>query len=388
MDNEAREEKKKLNKTQRYYDYSLLAVIIFLCCFGLIMVYSSSSYAAQIKTGDSLFYLKKQGFALILGMIFMFAISKIDYHKFGKLAVLGYILALVLMILVNFTPLGIEYNGKKRWFGIGNTSLFQAAEAVKVALILSMASLVNKFSKQIDTWRAQILIVVLQAPIILLVTDNNLSSGIILVGIVFVVLFVASRKKMRFFVAVAAVVALAVFTTVFSDKISELHILKEYQLERILVWKNPSAYALEGGHQVLQGLYAIGSGGLFGKGLGESMQKLGFVPEAQNDMVFSIICEELGLFGAVCVILLFLFMIWRFVVIANNAPDLFGAMLVVGIMAHIALQVILNIAVVTNTIPNTGITLPFISYGGTSVVFLMIEMGAALSVSNSIKYER
>ena len=154
------------------------------------------------------------------------------------------------------------------------------------------------------------------------------------------------------------------------------------------MWKDPSAYALEGGHQVLQGLYAIGSGGLFGKGLGASMQKLGFVPEAQNDMVFSIICEELGLFGAVCVILLFLFMIWRFVVIANNAPDLFGSMLVVGVMAHIALQVILNIAVVTNTIPNTGITLPFISYGGTSVVFLMIEMGAALSVSRSIRYER
>ena len=388
MDNEAREVKKKLNKTQRYYDYSLLAVIIFLCCFGLIMVYSSSSYAAQIKTGDSLFYLKKQGFALILGMICMFAISKIDYHKFGKLAVLGYILALVLMILVNFTPFGIEYNGKKRWFGIGSTSLFQAAEAVKVALILSMASLVNKFSRQIDTWRAQILIVALQVPIIFLVTDNNLSSGIILLGIVFVVLFVASRKKLRFFVAVAIVVALAAFVTVFSDKIIELHILKEYQLERILVWKDPSAYALEGGHQVLQGLYAIGSGGIFGKGLGESMQKLGFVPEAQNDMVFSIICEELGLFGAVCVILLFLFMIWRFVIIANNAPDLFGAMLVVGIMAHIALQVILNIAVVTNTIPNTGITLPFISYGGTSVVFLMMEMGAALSVSNSIRYER
>ncbi|QNM05579.1 cell division protein FtsW [Qiania dongpingensis] len=388
MGNKSEESRKKRNKPQRYYDYGLLAVIIFLCCFGLIMVYSSSSYAAQIKTGDSLFYLKKQGFALILGIICMFLVSKIDYHKFAKLAVLAYILAFVLMILVNFTPLGIEYNGKKRWFGFGSTSLFQAAEAVKVALILSLASLVNKFSKKIDMWKVQLLIFAIQAPLIYLVLDNNLSSGIILFGIVFLVLFVASRKKARFIIAVAAVAAAAVFITVFSDKIIELHILKEYQLERILVWKNPTAYALEGGHQVLQGLYAIGSGGLFGKGLGESMQKLGFVPEAQNDMIFSIICEELGLFGAICVILLFLFMIWRFVVIANNAPDLFGAMLVVGIMSHIALQVILNIAVVTNTIPNTGITLPFISYGGTSVVFLMMEMGAALSVSNSIKYER
>ena len=137
----------------------------------------------------------------------------------------------------------------------------------------------------------------------------------------------------------------------------------------------------------MQGLYAIGSGGLFGKGLGESMQKLGFIPEAQNDMIFSVICEELGLFGAVCVILLFLLMIWRFMIIANNASDLYGALVVVGIMAHLSIQVVLNIAVVTNTIPNTGISLPFISYGGTSVLFLLAEMGLALSVAKGIKFE-
>ncbi len=382
------EDQKRTRRQIKYFDYSLLVVILFLCCFGLVMVYSSSSYAAQLKNGDSLFYLKKQGVALLIGIAVMIVVSKIDYHKYAKVAILGYVLALILMILVNYTPLGIEYNGKKRWFGFGTTSLFQAAEPVKVALILSMASLVNRFSKKIDLWRLQLLLVVIQAPLIFLVTDNNLSSGIILLGIVFLMIFVASRKKLRFFMAVALVVGAAALVTVFADRIIEFNILKEYQMERILVWKDPTKYALEGGHQVLQGLYAIGSGGLFGKGLGESMQKLGFVPEAQNDMVFSIICEELGLFGAVCVILLFLFMIWRFVVIANNAPDLFGAMLVVGVMAHIALQVILNIAVVTNTIPNTGITLPFISYGGTSVVFLMMEMGAALSVSARIKFER
>ncbi len=139
---------------------------------------------------------------------------------------------------------------------------------------------------------------------------------------------------------------------------------------------------------MLQGLYAIGSGGLVGKGLGESIQKMGFVPEAQNDYIFAIICEELGLFGAVSVIMIFLFLVYRFTIIAGNAPDLFGALLVVGVMGHIAIQVILNIAVVTNTIPNTGITLPFISYGGTSVLFLMIEMGMVLSVSNQIKLEK
>ena len=144
----------------------------------------------------------------------------------------------------------------------------------------------------------------------------------------------------------------------------------------------------DAGHQTLQGLYAIGSGGLFGKGLGESLQKMGHVPESQNDMIFTIICEELGLFGAVCVILLFLLMIWRMMVIANNAQDLFGALLVVGVMSHIAIQVILNIAVVTNTIPNTGVILPFISYGGTSLIFLMAEMGLVLSVSKGIRLER
>ena len=169
--------------------------------------------------------------------------------------------------------------------------------------------------------------------------------------------------------------------------LEQVGILHEYQLERILVWKEPEAYAQDGGFQVLQGLYAIGSGGLLGKGLGQSIQKLSFLPEPQNDMIFAIICEELGLFGAVSVILIFLFMLYRFMVIAGNAPDLFGALLVVGVMAHIAIQVVLNIAVVTNVIPNTGITLPFISYGGTSVLFLMIEMGMVLSVSNQIRLE-
>lgn len=170
--------------------------------------------------------------------------------------------------------------------------------------------------------------------------------------------------------------------------LEKIGLLKEYQLSRIFVWLEPEKYPSTGGYQVLQGLYAIGSGGLVGRGLGESIQKMGFVPEAQNDMIFSIICEELGLFGAVSVILIFLFMIYRFMLIADNAPDLFGALLVVGVMGHIAIQVILNIAVVTNTIPNTGITLPFISYGGTSVLFLMMEMGMVLSVSNQIRLER
>ena len=160
-----------------------------------------------------------------------------------------------------------------------------------------------------------------------------------------------------------------------------LLLLGGFRATRIMVWLNPEQYSSKGGFQVLQGLYAIGSGGLFGKGLGQSVQKLGFVPEAQNDMIFTIICEELGLFGGIAVLLLFAFLIWRFMVIANNATDLYGSLVAVGVMAHIAVQVILNVAVVTNTIPNTGVTLPFISYGGTSVVFLLSEMGIVLSVA-------
>ena len=152
-----------------------------------------------------------------------------------------------------------------------------------------------------------------------------------------------------------------------------------------MAWLDPEAYASGKGFQTLQALYAIGSGGIWGKGLGQSMQKLGFLPEAQNDMIFSIICEELGLFGAAAVILLFVLLVWRFMIIANNSADLFGAMLVVGVMGHIAIQVILNIAVVTNTIPNTGISLPFISYGGSSVMFLLIEIGIVLSVGKGIR---
>ena len=194
-------------------------------------------------------------------------------------------------------------------------------------------------------------------------------------GIAISLVFVASPKYMQFFVLGGAVIAAgAVFVLGVS-----------YRMERFLIWQHPEKY--EKGYQTLQALYAIGSGGLFGKGLGAGMQKLGFVPEAQNDMIFSIICEELGLFGAICVILLFAILIWRFMVIASNAQDLYGALLVTGVMAHISIQVILNIAVVSNSIPNTGISLPFISYGGTSVLFLMAEIGMALGVSRGIPLE-
>lgn len=376
---------KKKNKPRRFYDYSLLFTVIFLSIFGLVMIYSSSSYAAQLKFGSASYFMVKQGKIALAGVALMIFISKLDYHWYAKFAVFAYGLSYVLMVAVSL--FGKKFNGKRRWLGVGSLT-FQPTEFVKIALIVMLAVMIVQMGRNINTRKGVILICVTTLPIAGIVAANNLSSGIIIVGIAFVMLFVACKKKWPFFACGLAGVGALAFAGPVAAALEKLNILHDYQLGRILVWLEPEAYSSTGGYQVLQGLYAIGSGGLMGRGLGESIQKMGFVPEAQNDMIFSIICEELGLFGAVSVVLIFLFMIYRFMLIADNAPDLFGALLVVGVMGHIAIQVILNIAVVTNTIPNTGITLPFISYGGTSVLFLMVEMGMVLSVSNQIRLEK
>ena len=384
----ANEGKMKKHKPRRFYDYSLLFTIIFLTAFGLVMIYSSSYYSAQLsQDGNSAYFLIRQGQIAAAGFVFMLFISKLDYHWFCKFAGLAYVLSYVTMFLTMFTPLGIEANGKKRWLGIGGAS-FQPTELVKISLIMVLAVVISRLGLGINRKKSAGFVIALALPLALMVTANNLSSGIIICGIVFIMLFVACKIRWPFAACVAAGLLLLIFAPQLAEGMEMLHILKPYQVERIMVWRNPELFPQDGGFQTLQGLYAIGSGGLFGRGLGESIQKLGFIPEAHNDMVFSIICEELGLFGAVSVILIFLFMIYRFMLIAGNAPNLLGALLVVGVMAHIAIQVILNIAVVTNVMPNTGVTLPFISYGGTSVLFLMMEMGIVLSVSNRIKLEK
>ena len=376
----------KKNRPKRFYDYSLLFCIIFLMVFGLVMIYSASSYTAQLKFNNAGYFMMRQLTFALIGLGAALVISKVDYHWYARLYRFGYFISYVLMIAVSLV--GREVNGKKRWLGVGSFR-FQPTEVVKITLIVYLAVLITKMGSEINDWKKVMKVGLLRAlPIAAIVGANNLSSGIIIVGIAFVMLFIASRHKVLFYaggIAAAVVVAIAGPLAILLEKIK---VLKPYQLSRIHVWLSPEAYPMDGGYQVLQGLYAIGSGGLFGKGLGESIQKMGFVPEAQNDMIFSIICEELGFFGALCVIMIFLFLISRFVLIANNAPDLLGALIVVGVMAHIAIQVILNIAVVTNTIPNTGITLPFISYGGTSVILLMAEMGMVLGVSNQIRLER
>lgn len=374
---------RKSNKNQSFFDYTLLFVVIFLIAFGLIMIYSTSSYEATGELGDSTYYLRHQFTATLAGVVVMVMTTLVDYHRWEKYAFVGMAVSIVLIFLV-LTPMGVEVNGARRWIRVAGSLRFQPAEIVKIAVILFCASMITHFSKKkLATLKGAF--IVIAAPAIMAVllwkVTDNLSSGIIVGGIAIVMLFVADSDYKKYIVVILVAVA-AGFILVYAAT----HIQSDsFRMGRIAVWLDPEKDPDGIGFQTLQALYAIGSGGVFGKGLGGSMQKLGFLPEAQNDMIFSIICEELGLFGAFAVILLFVLLIWRCMVIANNAPDLFGALLVVGVMAHFAIQVVLNIAVVTNTMPNTGISLPFISYGGTSEMFLMAEIGLVLNVSKQIR---
>ncbi len=371
---------------KNYFDYSLLFIIMFLLGFGLVMLYSTSSYTAQLKFNNDAYYLNKQIFSTAIGIFIMVVVSQLDYHILKKMAVFIYIASMASLFLV-LTPIGVELNGARRWFYLGPISV-QPAEIVKIGVIVFFALVLEKRTKSIRNTLTVWYIMgfaLLPAALIYLVTDN-LSSAIIVVGIAFVMVFIASPNY-KGYILFVSLVAIAVLGFIYYVKTVGISSEGSFRMGRITTWLNPEESSQQTGFQVLQGLYAIGSGGLFGKGLGKSIQKLGFVPEAQNDMIYTIICEELGVIGGIAVILLFVFMIWRFMIIANNASDLYGSMLVVGIMAHIAIQVILNIAVVTNTIPNTGVTLPFISYGGTSIVFLLAEMGIALSVSKRIRLD-
>ena len=374
---------KKNNRDKAFFDYSMLFIVIFLLCFGLVTLYSVSSYEAMLDFGEPGYYFRKQAQATLFGIIMMFVVMFLDYHIWQKLAIPAYGVSVALILLV-LTPLGYEVNGARRWLNVGIS--LQPAEVAKVGMIIFFAAYVCKMGKNIQTLKGVIRTLLLGVPIsvlVLTITDN-LSTAIIIFGIIFMMVFVATPNYKEYFllgaggIGVASVFVLLVKKGVLTSE-------QSYRFGRIEAWLNPEAYAGTTGFQTLQALYAIGSGEIFGKGLGQSMQKLGFVPEAQNDMVFSIICEELGLFGAGAVLLRFLLLIWRFLVVANNAVDMYGALLVVGVMAHISLQVILNVAVVTNMIPNTGITLPFISYGGSAVVFLLIEIGLVFSVARRIR---
>ena len=373
----------KRRRRTGYYDYNLLAAVIILICFGLVMLYSASAYEASNKFGNDMYYFGRQAVISLASVGAALAISKIDYHILSKWALHLYVLALILMAMVRFSPLGVTAGGARRWLNLGIQ--FQPSEIAKIAVILFLPAVILKMGRQASRRKAVLVLLFLglvQAVGAYELTDN-LSTAVIIMAISVVIIFLSHPKTRPFLLAL--VIITAVVGGILAFVYLNVESTEDFRLSRILTWFHPEDHPETGGWQVLQGLYAIGSGGFFGKGLGNSVQKLGFLPEAQNDMIFSIICEELGLVGACMIIFLFLILIWRFFVIATRAKDLFGALIAGGAMAHMMIQVILNIAVVTNTIPNTGITLPFISYGGTSVVFLLCEMGLVLSVSGLIE---
>ncbi len=377
------EERRRKRASQSYLDNTLIVIIFFLVAFGLVMVYATSSYSASQTAAGSAYYLKKQAAAAAVGLISMFVTMMIPYHFWERLPIIAYIGASFLIFLI--IPFGREVNGAKRWIYFGPLSV-QPAEVAKLAIIIFLANLICRLGSRTQTKKGFLTVLFSAVPLaaMLYFITKNLSSAIIVCGIAFVMLFVSTPDYRRYIFIILLIVLAAAVVVMIALKAPTDGSLS-FRLERIRAWKDPEAYSSGKGFQTMQALYAIGSGGVFGKGLGESSLIIKYLPEAQNDMIFSIICEDLGLLGAGAIMMMFMLLIWRCMVIADNAEDLYGSLLVVGVIAHIAIQVILNIAVVTNAIPNTGISLPFISYGGSSLLCLLVEMGIVLSVSRGIR---
>lgn len=363
-----------------YFDYNLLAVIVLLTAFGLVMQYSVTAYDVQVSHSTA---FMKQVLIAAASVVLLIAVTRLDYHKYTRLAGVAYIGSIALLVATKF--IGQNVNGATRWIKIGPVQ-FQPAEVAKLAVILFCPVLIVKMGRKFRRVTGQFLILGIGL-ITMLITrffTDNLSTAIIIFGITYVMVIVADPHPKWYVITLLALIgAVIVAYFVLKGSVSTGGV-SDFRMRRILVWLDPEDNQKEGGYQVMQGLYAIGSGGLFGKGLGNSTQKLGALPEAENDMIFAIICEELGMVGAFIVIGLFIYLLYRLFFIALNAPDLLGSLITVGIFTHVALQVVLNIAVVLNVIPTTGITLPFVSYGGTSLMFLMAEMGIALNISGQI----
>lgn len=371
----------------QYFDYDLLMILVFLMCFGLVMLYSTSAYSANADFGNDMFYFSKQAIISAVSFAFMLFVSKLDYHVYGAFSWQIYYISLFLMLLVK-TPLGVEAYGSRRWLQLPGKMTLQPSEIAKIAVILLIPYEICRLGPKIQSKKGieRVCAVGAVAAGGVMVLTDNLSTAIIVAGITGILIFVAHPKIKPFLQLIAAgAVVVVVGLLYLSANISSS---ENFRLRRIITWLDPENHADEGGFQVMQGLYAIGSGGFFGKGLGNSTQKLGVIPEVQNDMILTIVCEELGVFGVIVVLVLFGLLLYRLMFIAKNAPDLYGSLVASGIFAHISLQVILNIAVVTNMMPTTGVTLPFISYGGTSILFLMTEMGIALGISRKIKLKQ
>ena len=360
--------------TQRPMDLPFLVLVLALVAFGLVMLFSASYAVALYRRGDAYAYIRPQLLYAALGLAAMWLASRVDYHLYHKLAwpVLG--VSLVLLTVVLFMP---EYNGCKRWLVIPGVGTLQPSEIAKFAVVLAFAHIISLNASRMGSFAVGVLPfgLVLGAVAVLMLLEPHLSGTLLILGIGAVLMFVGGTALRWFILAGAGAVGAV------GAAVAVMPGLVPYAASRLASWLDPFADPLGDGHQTIQSLYAIGSGGATGLGLGNSRQKHLFVPEPQNDFIFSIVCEELGFVGALAVVALFVLLLLRGITLAVRAPDRFGGLLVVGFVVQVAMQAALNIAVVTNTIPNTGISLPFFSSGGTSLMMLLGEMGIVLSVS-------
>ena len=355
-------------------DFTLIITIFLLLSIGLIMLLSASSPSALSESGNSYSYFSRQLIFAILGIIAMMIISKIDYRFYQKFYKHAWWIALILLALVLVA--GRTVNGAKRWIYVTETLSLQPSELVKMLMIIFYAGILVKNRDELNKYgKGFIKHVLLLAPIIgLLLLEPHFSASIVIIGICSIMMIIAGCKFWHFLatglaVGVPAIVALVAFSP--------------YRLQRVITFLDPWKDATGDGWQVIQSLYAIGSGGLFGAGLGESKQKFLYIPEPHNDFIFSILGEELGFIGCAIVLILFAVFIWRGVLIAMKAPDMFGSLLAIGITALVGIQVIINVAVVTSSMPATGMPLPFFSYGGTALFILLCEMGVLLNISRA-----
>ena len=371
--------------TKNNLDFGMLITIIILLCAGIVMVASASSYYALSNYNNSNYFLVRQLFFGIIGFIFMIIISNIDYKRYKKWGFLFYIICLVLLVLV-LTPLGQTRNGAKRWLGFG-ALVFQPSEIMKIGLVIGMSTYLSLNYKKLTSFKGYIIpILMLLLVVIVMFMQKHLSGTIVMFVAACSIIFVSGIKvKARYIIAgiIAAAAMLAVFIFMPSGDSTESS--GSFRLDRIVSFLNPEEDIKGGNWQAAQSLYAIGSGGVFGRGLGQSRQKYLWLPEAQNDFIFSVLGEELGLVGTVTVLALFSFFIYRGYRIAITARDMYGSLLATGITSAFALQILVNIAVVTCTVPVTGMPLPFFSYGGTALFINLCAMGILLNISRTCR---
>ncbi|MBQ3241985.1 MAG: putative lipid II flippase FtsW [Oscillospiraceae bacterium] len=359
-------------------DVTFLVLVLLILTFGLIMLFSASYAYAYYHENDSFYYIKRQLIFAAGGVIAMIVASHMDYRNWMNLAepVLGVTLGLLVIVL--FCP---EINGVHRWIPLGFTT-FQPSEIAKFAIVLMFAKMITLYGERLNQMRIMLrFLIVLGIVVILMVLEPHLSGTILIISIAGIMLFIGGLNGR--WIAVAGGLAVSVVAAAIM-----IPGVVEYARGRLEYWLDPFADTQGLGYQTIQSLLAIGSGGVMGLGLGNSRQKYLYVPEPQNDFIFSIVCEELGLVGAAIVVILFALLVWRGYVIAIRAKDKFGSMLAVGLTTQVGLQALLNVAVVTNTIPNTGISLPFFSYGGTALMMLLAQMGVILSVSRRANMEK